>query len=100
VKFDSKRLDALLDNKRILDQLRDLSSDKMSSIEDLKVSALSEDFFKVINTFDWEEGDLVDFVREMISLTPEERKAIFKEMISKSEQQKKNRLDDTKRLYT
>ena len=47
-----------------------------------------------------EEDDLVDFVREMISLTPEERKVIFKEMISKSEQQKKIGLDDTKRLYT
>jgi len=100
VKYDSKRLDALLDNKRLLHQLKDLSSDKMSSIEDIKVSALSEDFFKVINAFDWEEDDLVDFVREMISLTPGERKVIFKEMISKSEQQKENGLDDTKRLYT
>jgi len=100
VKYDSKRLDALLDNKRILHQLNDLSSDKMSSIEDIKATALSEDFFKVINAFDWEEDDLVEFIREMISLTPGERKVIFKEMINKSEQQKKNRLDDTKRLYT
>ena len=72
----------------------------MSSLEDIKATAFSGNFFKVINTFDWEEDDLVDFVREMISLTPEERDAIFKEMINKSEQQKKSRLDDTKRLYT
>jgi len=100
VKYDSKRLDALLDNKRLLLQLKEMSSDKMSSIEDIEVTALSEDFFKVINIFDWEEDDLVDFIREMIALTPEERDAVFKEMINKSEQQKKSRLDDTKRLYT
>jgi len=100
MRYDSERLDALLDNKRLLHQLKDLSSDKMSSIEDIKATALSEDFFKVINSFDWEEDDLVDFIREMISLSPEERDAVFKEMINKSEQQKKNGLDDTKRLYT
>lgn len=100
VKYNSERLDALLDNKRLLHQLKDLSSDKMSSIEDIKATALSEDFFKVINAFDWEEDDLVDFIREMISLTPSESKVVFEEMISKSEQRKKNRLDDTKRLYT
>jgi hypothetical protein len=100
VKYDSKRLDALLDNKRLLHQLKDLSSDKMSNIEDIEATALSEDFFKIIDTFDWEEDDLIEFIREMISLSPEERDAVFKEMINKSEQQKKNRLDDTKRLYT
>ena len=100
MKYDSERLDALLDNKRILHYLQNLSSDTTSSIEDIKVTALSKDFFKVINTFDWEEDDLVDFIREMTSLTPEERKSIFKEMLNKSEQQTKNRLDDTKGLYT
>ena len=100
VKYDSKRLDALLDNKRLLIQLKKTSSDKMPNIEDIKATALSEDFFKVINIFDWEEDDLVDFIREMIALTPEERDVVFKEMIDKSEQQKKSRLDDTKRLYT
>jgi len=100
LKYDSERLDALLDNKRLLHQLKDLSSDKKSSFEDIKVTALSEDFFKVINTFDWEEDDLIDFIREMIALSPEERDAVFKEMINKSEQQKNNKLDDTKRLYT
>lgn len=100
VKFDSERINALFDNKKILHQLEELSSDKTSSLEGKKITALSEDFFKVIDLFDWEENDLAEFIREMISLTPEERKSIFDEMISKSEQQKKNRLDDTKRLYT
>ena len=100
VKYDSKRLDALLDNKRLLLQLKERPSDKMSHIEDIKATALSEEFFKVINIFDWEEDDLIDFIREMIALTPEERDAVFKEMINKSEQQQKSRLDDTKRLYT
>jgi len=100
VKYDSKRLDALLDNKRLLFQLKEFLSDNMSNIEDIKATALSEDFFKVINIFDWEEDDLIDFIREMIALTPEERDTVFKEMINKSEQQQKSRLDDTKRLYT
>ena len=60
----------------------------------------SVDFFKVINLFEWEEDDLVEFIQEMVSLTPEERTSIFNEMINKSEQQKKNRLDDIKGLYT
>ena len=100
VKYNSERLDALFNNRRLLHQLKEISADKMSNIEDIKATALSEDFFKVINIFDWEEDDLVDFIREMISLSPEERDAVFKEMINKSEQQKKSRLDDTKRLYT
>jgi len=100
MKYDSETLDALLDNTRLLHQLEDLSTNKMSSIKDIKVTALSVDFFKIINIFAWEEDDLVEFIREMKSLTPEERKAIFKEMINKSEQQKKGRLEDTKRLYT
>ena len=72
----------------------------MVSLKDLKLTALSEDFYKIINAFEWEEDDLAEFIREMVSLTPEERISVFNEMIDKSEQQKKNRLDDTKRLYT
>ena len=100
MKYDSKKIESLLDNKEILHQLKDLSSNNISSIKDKKITALSEDFYKIINLFDWEEEDLVDFIREMISLSPEERKVVFKEMINESAQQEKNRLDDTKRLYT
>lgn len=100
MKYTSEKLDELLDNKRILYHLKNLPPDKKPSIEDVKVTALSKDFFKIVNSFDWEEDDLVEFIREMISLTPEERKSVFNEMMEKSEQQTKDRLDDTKRLYT
>lgn len=100
VKYDAKKLESLLDNEKIIQYFKNLPLDNKMSIEDIKVTALSKDFFNIINRFEWEEDDLVDFTREMLSLTPEERKSVFKEMISKSEQLKKNRLDDTKRLYT
>ena len=99
LKYDPERLDALLNNERLLDHLKQSYSDGKISVEKITATALSQDFFKIINTFEWEEDDLVDFIRDMTSLTPEERKSIFKEMIDKSEQQTKNRLDDTKRLY-
>ena len=98
-KFSTKKVESLLSNKKILNQLKSLSSDTDSNIKKMELTALSEDFFKIINVFEWEEDDLVDFVREMISLTPEERKGVFNEMINKSEQQKKDRLDDSTRLY-
>ena len=100
LKRDSAKLDELLNNKRILHILNDLDTNNASDGKDIKITALSKDFFQVINEFEWEEDDLVDFIREMTSLTPEERKSVLAEMIDKSEQQKKNRLDDTKRLYT
>lgn len=100
MKYTSEKLDDLLDNKRIMYYLEHLPPDKKPSIEDIKVTALSKDFFKVVNSFDWEEDDLVEFIREIISLTLEERKSVFNEMMEKSEQQTKDRLDDTKRLYT
>ncbi len=100
LKYDSERLDALLDNERLLNYLKQSSSDDKLSVEKIKVTAFSQDFFKIINTFEWEEDDLLDFIREMTSLTPEERKSVFKEMIDKSEQQTKKVLDDSKRLYT
>ena len=96
VNFSSDRVDSLLNNKKILNQLKEMSS----TTEKIKLTALSQDFYKIISMFEWDDDDLVDFIREMIALTPEERKSIFNEMINKSEQQKKNRLDDTKRLYT
>jgi len=100
IEFKSDKVEKLLDSERILGKLQELSTDKDMESEKMKLTALSKEFYKIINMFEWEEEDLVDFIREMISLTPEERKTVFNEMINKSEQQKKNRLDDTKRLYT
>ncbi|MFX0047124.1 MAG: hypothetical protein ACFE8G_03045, partial [Candidatus Hermodarchaeota archaeon] len=99
-KFSSDRITKLLDNKKILAQLKDLSSENTLNNGKMKLTALSEDFLKIINMFEWEEDDLVEFIQEMISLTPEERKSIFNDMINKSEQRKRNRLDDATRLYT
>jgi hypothetical protein len=100
MKLASEKLDKLLDNKRILYHLKNLPLDGNLNIDDMKVTALSKDFLKIVNRFDWEEDDLVEFIREMVSLTPEERKSVFNEMMEKSVQQTKDRLDDTKRLYT
>lgn len=100
LRYDPPRLGAIIDNKRLLQHLKDLHFGKNQNNEDMKVTAFSKDFFEIIIKFEWEEDDLIDFIREMTSLTPEERKSVLEEMIDKSEQQTKNRLDDTKRLYT
>jgi len=100
LRYYPARLGAIIDNKRLLHHLKDLHLDKNQSNEDMKVTAFSKDFFEIINKFEWEEDDLIDFIREITSLTPEERRSVLEEMIDKSEQQTKNRLDDTKRLYT
>ncbi|MHA2288162.1 MAG: hypothetical protein ACXABG_05195 [Promethearchaeota archaeon] len=100
LKYKSPKLDEFFDNTRLLHQLKELASDKALDDHDINVTAFSKDFFQIVNMFEWEEDDLIDFIKEMSSLTPEERKSVLVEMLDKSEQQKKNRLDDTKRLYT
>ena len=99
-KSSSKKLNAIFDNEKLLSELKNFSMKNPKTLKNTKITALSEDFFKIIDSFEWEDDDLYEFSQEMLALSPEERQAIYDEMFKKSEQQKKNRLDDTKRLYT
>lgn len=99
-KLSSEKLNHIFDNERLQTELANFSLKNPKPLKSTKITALSEDFFKIIALFDWEDDDLYEFSKEMLALSPEERQTIYKEMFRKSEQQEKNRLDDSKRLYT
>lgn len=48
-----------------------------------QLTAISPDFYKVINSFDWKEDEKEKFVSDMLALNPLERNLILKEMIKK-----------------
>ncbi|MHA1472643.1 MAG: hypothetical protein ACTSQW_06055 [Promethearchaeota archaeon] len=99
-KLNSKKLTPIFDNERLKAELKNLSLKNPKSLKNTKITALSEDFFKILALFDWEDDQLYEFSKEMLALSPEERQGIYDEMVKKSEQQEKNRLDVSKRLYT
>jgi hypothetical protein len=99
-KLSSKKLVQIFDNERLRTELENFSTKNPKILKNTKITALSEDFFKILTLFEWEDDDMYEFTKEMLALTPEERQGIYNEMFKKSEQQEKNRLDDSKRLYT
>ena len=58
--------------------------EKISELNDMNLTAISNDFMEIIDQFDWEEDDKEEFIKEMLALTPKERKAILDEMKEKS----------------
>jgi hypothetical protein len=57
--------------------------ENLSQLSDLNITAISQDFIDEIDQFDWEEIDKREFIKEMLALTPKERKAILEEMKEK-----------------
>ncbi|MFW9968566.1 MAG: hypothetical protein ACFFDF_00095 [Candidatus Odinarchaeota archaeon] len=55
-----------------------------SDLKNLNNTVISEDFLDIVDSFKWEKNERQEFIKEMLSLTPEERKSILMEMISKS----------------
>lgn len=58
--------------------------EKLSLINDLNITVISEEFFEKLNYFDWESFDRSEFILEMFALPPKERQSILDEMIGKS----------------
>ena len=54
--------------------------DKISQLGDINLTVISEDFLETINTFDWEYDEKEEFIKELLALTPRERKEILDEM--------------------
>ncbi len=52
-------------------------------LEDVNITALSADFFEIIDKFEMEESEKSEFIEEMLSLTPKERKSILNMMLKK-----------------
>jgi hypothetical protein len=57
-------------------------------LQNSELTAISEDFFKLVDSFKWEKEEREDFIREMLALNPFERNLILKEMIKKTKSKK------------
>ncbi len=58
--------------------------EKLSLINNINITAISEEFFEKLNRFEWESFDRSEFILEMLALPPKERLSILDEMIEKS----------------
>ncbi|TFF89796.1 MAG: hypothetical protein EU548_06295 [Promethearchaeota archaeon] len=58
------------------------------TLSKLNLTVISEDFCRTVDMFEWEYENKKDFIREMLSLTPKERKTILKEMLENSTSEK------------
>lgn len=63
---------------------RKLTITDLSELQNVEVTALSERFYDLINQFEWDTNEKEEFLKEMLSLTPEERDKIINEMVEKS----------------
>ena len=55
--------------------------EKLIKLEDINMTAISDDFLERINQFEWEMNEKDEFIREMLSLTPDERNSILTKML-------------------
>jgi hypothetical protein len=69
------------ESKKILQKIHKIQATDYSK----GMTAISEDFMKIINQFEWEEQEKENFIREMLALSPSERQSILKEMLERSE---------------
>jgi hypothetical protein len=60
--------------------LEEKAMEKLLQIKNLNVTVVSEEFYEIINSFPWENNEKYEFIREMLSLTPLERKSFLNEM--------------------
>ncbi|MBN1215868.1 MAG: hypothetical protein JXA99_10565 [Candidatus Lokiarchaeota archaeon] len=56
--------------------------EKLDKLKDINITLLEEDFFNKVNLFNWEdEEEKLNFINEMLALSPAERKSILYDMI-------------------
>ena len=59
--------------------------EKLSRIEKLNLTVVTEEFFESVNQFKWEPNEKEDFIREMLALSPFERSSFLEEMTAQSQ---------------
>ncbi|MFW9941881.1 MAG: hypothetical protein ACFFFT_12635 [Candidatus Thorarchaeota archaeon] len=78
--------DYLFDSSVALQILqREGAIEKLYHKGDINITAISADFYEIINQFGFKESEKQEFVKEMLSLSPKERELILKEMRIKSQ---------------
>ncbi len=58
--------------------------EKLSRIENLNLTVVTEEFFESVNQFKWDLNEKEDFIREMLTLSPIERNSFLEEMAANS----------------
>ena len=58
--------------------------EKLSRIENLNLTIVTEEFFESVNQFEWDLHERENFIREMLALSPFERNSFLEEMTAKS----------------
>ncbi len=60
--------------------------ENLIKLEDVNITAISEDFVDIIDKFEMETSERNEFINEMLSLSPNERISILNKMIKKTRQ--------------
>jgi hypothetical protein len=83
--IDNGHNDELYDGKLALQILSGENAlEKLAHVNNINITALSEKFFDVLNSFQWESQERSEFILEMLALAPLERDLILDEMLKKS----------------
>ncbi|MFW9782470.1 MAG: hypothetical protein ACFFFB_09330 [Candidatus Heimdallarchaeota archaeon] len=84
--FEDDEYEALFDSKLALQALGGEDAiDTLYHKGDISITVISEDFYEVIDQLGLEESEKLDFIKDMLSLSPHERELILKDMIIKSQ---------------
>ncbi|MFX0070026.1 MAG: hypothetical protein ACFFAO_02960 [Candidatus Hermodarchaeota archaeon] len=76
-------LNELINNENLIDSIN-----QEKDLEKFKLNSISEDFFYKVDKFRWiNENQKVEFIKEMLALTPTERNHIINYMMEKSKKE-------------
>ncbi|KKM82118.1 hypothetical protein LCGC14_1322830 [marine sediment metagenome] len=78
---ESEVLEPYSDKPALQILIEENSIENLLQIRNLNITVVSEDFFEIINRFEWEGNEKINFTKEMLSITPAERRLILDEMI-------------------
>ena len=82
--FQEAEFKVLNDDKTPLQILYEENAiEKLLQIKKINITVFSEDFFDIVNHFEWEPNEKSEFIREMRALSPFERHLILEEMLKK-----------------
>ena len=82
IKYATKILNDLINNDSLLDLINYEGESNLNKVE---LNMISENFLHKVDTLKWDdENQKIEFIKEMLALTPEERDDILSYMIEKS----------------
>jgi hypothetical protein len=77
-------LDNIINKRLLLQIFNDLQpKQEISGLENVKLSLITEEFLDKIDKIGFDENDKIEFIREMLCLTPKERQEIINNILNK-----------------